>query len=148
MNWSDILLAIALTTAGCTLVYIGYILALRRAAAERQSKIDQTLAALATTMESLRRRVDALANTKPTPSTNNATTTQLLQTAEAEPFQPETLAVISAAAMAFLGKKAHVRAAQALPAVSGAGAWAQQGRVFVQTSHNLAREHSPARNRP
>jgi len=52
--------------------------------------------------------------------------------------QPETLAVIAAAATTFLGKKARIRSAKALsPAQDGAGAWAQQGRVIVQTSHNL-----------
>lgn len=48
----------------------------------------------------------------------------------------EVLAVITAAVAAFLGKKARIRGIRRLPAY-GAGAWAQQGRVYIQGSHNL-----------
>jgi len=53
--------------------------------------------------------------------------------------KPEIVAALTAAATAFLGKKARVRSAQLLPSAQqdSAGAWAQQGRVIVQTSHNL-----------
>jgi hypothetical protein len=54
-----------------------------------------------------------------------------------EPMKPETLATLTAAATAFLGKKARIRSAKALAAEDTATAWAQQGRVIVQTSHNL-----------
>jgi hypothetical protein len=55
-----------------------------------------------------------------------------------EPVKPETLAVLTAAAAAFLNKKARIRSAKLVPAAQdGAGAWAQQGRVLVLTSHNL-----------
>lgn len=51
---------------------------------------------------------------------------------------PEILMVLTAAVAAFLGKKAKIRRARlAGPALSG-NAWAQQGRVFVQASHNLS----------
>jgi hypothetical protein len=52
--------------------------------------------------------------------------------------KPEIVAALTAAATAFLGKKARVRSAQLLPGEQeNAGAWAQQGRVIVQTSHNM-----------
>jgi hypothetical protein len=38
---------------------------------------------------------------------------------------------------AFLGKKARVRSARLIRPVVSTSAWAQQGRVFVQASHNL-----------
>jgi methylmalonyl-CoA carboxyltransferase large subunit len=53
---------------------------------------------------------------------------------------PEILMVISAAVAAFFGNKARIRRARAAGApVERGSAWAQQGRVFVQASHNLAR---------
>ena len=47
----------------------------------------------------------------------------------------DTLAVISAAVAAFLGKRAHVRQVRLI----SSSAWAQQGRVSVQASHRLER---------
>jgi len=59
---------------------------------------------------------------------------------EPEPAElsEETLAVLTAAVAAFLGKHARVRRARLAPRAAS-GAWAQQGRVFVQASHNLSR---------
>jgi methylmalonyl-CoA carboxyltransferase large subunit len=53
-----------------------------------------------------------------------------------EEVSPEILMVLSAAVAAFLGKRARIRHAR-MASPYGAGAWAQQGRVFVQASHNL-----------
>ena len=51
--------------------------------------------------------------------------------------EAETVAVLIAAATTFLGKKARVRSEQIAPTEpNSAGTWAQQGRAFVQTSHN------------
>jgi methylmalonyl-CoA carboxyltransferase large subunit len=56
--------------------------------------------------------------------------------AVADEVTPEILMVLSAAVAAFLGKRARIRGARpAQPASSSA--WAQQGRVYVQASHNL-----------
>jgi methylmalonyl-CoA carboxyltransferase large subunit len=52
---------------------------------------------------------------------------------------PEILMVLSAAVAAFLGKKAKIRRARLAGPMSSGSAWAQQGRVFVQASHNLVR---------
>jgi methylmalonyl-CoA carboxyltransferase large subunit len=49
---------------------------------------------------------------------------------------PEILMVLTAAVAAFLGKKAKIKRARLAPTHQGS-AWAQQGRVFVQASHNL-----------
>ncbi len=57
-----------------------------------------------------------------------------------EGISPEILMVLSAAVAAFLGKRARIRRASIMPA-PGASAWAQQGRVFVQASHNLSVHH-------
>jgi hypothetical protein len=50
---------------------------------------------------------------------------------------PEILAVISAAVAQFLGAGARIRATRLIPQVVGMNAWAQQGRVIIQASHNL-----------
>jgi methylmalonyl-CoA carboxyltransferase large subunit len=50
---------------------------------------------------------------------------------------PETLLVIAAAVASYLGQKVQVRCAHLI--TTGTSAWAQQGRVFVQASHNLQR---------
>ena len=57
-----------------------------------------------------------------------------------EAITPEILMVLTAAVAAFLGKKARIRGARVVPGM-GASAWAQQGRVYVQASHNLAVHH-------
>jgi methylmalonyl-CoA carboxyltransferase large subunit len=56
---------------------------------------------------------------------------------EAVELSEELIVVISAAIAAFLGKRPHIRQIRLL----GAAAWAQQGRVTIQASHNLAVRH-------
>ena len=53
-----------------------------------------------------------------------------------EELSEETLAVISATIAAFLGKTARIRSVRMVPATAQSP-WAQQGRVYVQGSHNL-----------
>jgi methylmalonyl-CoA carboxyltransferase large subunit len=59
---------------------------------------------------------------------------------EPEEITPEILVVLTAAVAAFLGKKARIRRASLVSRGSG-NSWAQQGRVFVQASHNLPVQH-------
>jgi methylmalonyl-CoA carboxyltransferase large subunit len=56
--------------------------------------------------------------------------------AAVEGISEEIMLVIAAAVAAFVGKSARVRSARYLH--EGQSSWAQQGRVFVQASHNLA----------
>ncbi len=50
---------------------------------------------------------------------------------------PELLMVLTAAVAAFLGKRARIKSARLKSGPEQSSAWAQQGRVFVQASHNL-----------
>jgi methylmalonyl-CoA carboxyltransferase large subunit len=51
---------------------------------------------------------------------------------------PEIMPVLEAAVTAFLGKKVRILSARLLETPPEAtSAWSQQGRVFVQSSHNL-----------
>lgn len=52
-----------------------------------------------------------------------------------EGLSEEIMLVIAAAVAAFVGKSARVRSARYVH--EGMSPWAQQGRVFVQASHNL-----------
>lgn len=62
------------------------------------------------------------------------------QPEKVEEVSPEIILVLTAAVAAFLGKRARIRGARLVrPAPSSA--WAQQGRVFVQASHNLGVVH-------
>jgi hypothetical protein len=58
--------------------------------------------------------------------------------AAGEEVSPETLLVIAAAVTAYLGKKVRIRSAKVVYSPDSFNAWSQQGRVFVQASHNLA----------
>ena len=51
----------------------------------------------------------------------------------------ETLSLIAAAVTEFLGKNVRVRSARTLMTPNAVDRWARQGRVMVQTSHNLPR---------
>ncbi len=53
--------------------------------------------------------------------------------AEQEEIGGDVMLAIAAAVAAYLGKRAHVRAVR----LARSGAWAQQGRVFIQASHRL-----------
>lgn len=54
-----------------------------------------------------------------------------------EEITPEILAIITAAVAQFVGAGARIRSTRMIPVAEG-NAWAQQGRVIIQASHNLA----------
>lgn len=60
-----------------------------------------------------------------------------LKAAEPEGLSEELVLVISSAIAAFLGKRPHIRQIRLL----GSAAWAQQGRVTIQASHDLVVPH-------
>lgn len=119
----------------------GLVHLLYRIVALRQRTTDKQLKALTAAVRDLQARVAELSHQKLSQGQReetelSATPPQDSALDAGSSIEPETLAVITAAASTFLGRKARIRSAQALPAADGAGAWAQQGRVFVQTSHN------------
>lgn len=142
VHWTDVGVATALVAAGCAAVYAGLARIIRRAVAERQLETDRQLNALAMTVNALQARVAEMSTSPLAPTETTADTlagfAENMAGAGAEKIQPETLAVISAAVTTFIGKKARIHSAKALtPEQHSAGAWAQQGRVIVHTSHNL-----------
>jgi methylmalonyl-CoA carboxyltransferase 12S subunit len=121
-----------------------------RALTERQEAIERQLNALTTTLKALEARVAELGRpltpqTVPVPVSAAAAETVAASPAapgvipkEEEGVSPEMLVVIAAAVTAFLGKKVRIRSAKMLQSpYEIVNPWSQQGRVFVQASHNL-----------
>ena len=143
LHWTDGILIVAIAGLGCAAIYTGLERAVRCALKERQDGMERQLSAMATTVHALQMRVAELGRLQAERAEEGEVTTisaaaENAGESKAVPVKPETVAALTAAATAFLGKKARVRSVQLLPsAQQTAGAWAQQGRVIVQTSHNL-----------
>jgi hypothetical protein len=74
----------------------------------------------------------------PAPKHEPAPLTPVKQPAPAkEEITPEILAIVAAAVAQFVGAGARIRSTRML-AIPEGNAWAQQGRVIIQASHNLA----------
>ena len=138
MHWTDWAAITVIAAAGCAAIYAGLERALRRVVKERQRDMERQLNAMATTVKALEARVAELSRLQAARA-HEGEVAMIAASAESEAeTKPEIVAALTAAATAFLGKKTRVRSAQLIPsAQEGAGAWAQQGRVIVQTSHNL-----------
>jgi hypothetical protein len=138
IQWSEMGVAAVLVGGACALVYAGVQRSLRRAIAEQRETSDRQIAALATTVKALQTRLTELnrlaaeraGEIAPVPVPDNAENGM-------EPMKPEMLAVITAAATTYLGKAARIRSAKLVPVQNTSSAWTQQGRMIVQTSHNL-----------
>lgn len=58
------------------------------------------------------------------------------------PIPGEILAAIAAAATVFVGKRIHIRAVEEVHSTrKPVSRWSRQGRVLVQSSHNLPAKH-------
>jgi hypothetical protein len=142
LHGTDWAFIVVVAGAGCAAIYAGLTRAMRRAVQERQHEFDRQLNAMATTVKALQARVAAMSRLEQereagVVSISAAAAVQGAAENQSESIQPQTVAALTAAATVFLGKTARVRSARPLPAAQErAGAWAQQGRVSVQTSHN------------
>ena len=128
-----------LSGAGCVAVLVGLLRAWFRAG-ERERARERQIAALTASLKALQERVAQLSRAAPPRQEIDSISAAAEGAGIAglrEP-NPETLAVITAAATAFAGKSARVRSARLAPsAAENVSPWSQQGRVIVQTSHNL-----------
>ena len=109
--------------------------------AERQDALERQLGALASTVESLEKRLaergEPLGFSVHEAPQVLAANTPVQALGKTHGVKAEVRAVIAAAA-AVAGEMARVRKVRALPAVQDAGsAWSQQGRVGVVSSHNV-----------
>lgn len=133
-QWLIWALLTAMAGAACA-VSAGMVRGMRRTLAANQRETNSQLSAMAATVEALQARVEELALLAAQKSAG--TSDGSAPDRRKELPEPETVAVLAAAATTLIGKEARIRTAKLLPAEqSGAGMWAQQGRAFVQTSHN------------
>lgn len=147
-NWSDLGLGLASFFLGGAIVTVFAVRRrlLRRAQAEQQAANDK-IAALTATVEILHARIAELNRrehdrltedeNRPAESPGSESTGENFSGETADPLKPEMIAVISAAATAFLGKSARIRSAKLVPDQAPTSAWTQQGRAIVHSSHNL-----------
>jgi len=125
-NTTTLVVVALLMVVGWAATYIASQRKLKRSIKELRREMDE--------------RIRLLSSPKPTPAQVVVTSPQPVSApAEKHPeITAETLLVITAAVTAFLGKKVRVRSAQMLQTPYELfNPWAQQGRVFVQASHNL-----------
>ena len=112
-------------------------------AGERQRLLEEQVAEMADALELVEARLteihSAWAASQPVPGEPEATAAGDVVTGEGEEpaIEPEIQAAIVAAAIAAAGPNARVRSATLLKSRDKASPWSQQGRVLVQSSHNL-----------
>jgi peptidoglycan hydrolase CwlO-like protein len=79
-----------------------------------------------------------LAELAPAPAPTPQVVSSINAIAEPEEEQDELLAAVTAAAAAIADRKARIRSIQQVhPEPEATSAWSQQGRVVVQSSHNI-----------
>jgi len=146
----DVVIALVVVAVGCGLTYVSLQSAFRRSVAELRLETERQLNALTSALKALETRIAALspaATVGPAAVPASAPVAKVEAAAPAakaavqqkqEEVAPEMLVVIAAAVTAFLGKKVRIRSAKMLQSpYEIVNPWSQQGRVFVQASHNL-----------
>ena len=144
LHWTDIAVLLAVVLSGCAVTYLILHRLIRRSVANEQAQIHKKLLALTGALHALEVRVTALRDStaEAAPASETGALQPDLATGiriepDSEQVAPEILATITAATAAFLGQNAHVRSVKPLSAQQAVSPWSQQGRVFVQSSHNL-----------
>jgi hypothetical protein len=146
-NLKDFAVLAGLVGAGFAVVYVALRRSLRRAVSEHQQATERQVNELALALKSLEVKLAELSpavTSRPlaAPGLDLQAAASLGETVSQEPqgIAPEILVVIAAAVTAYLGSNARVRSVSTMqPAIGAACAWSQQGRVFVQSSHNIRR---------
>ena len=155
LNLADLLIAAVLVGVACVVTYITLQSAFRHAISDLRLSTDRQLNDLAGAIQELETRVAKLSSEISGSRTMTAASAQLSAPVmksptsnvaaktvaprkQKEEVTPEMLVVMAAAVTAFLGKKVRIRSAKMLQSpYEIVNPWSQQGRVFVQASHNL-----------
>jgi hypothetical protein len=148
------MLIVALVIAGWVVVYITSRRALKRTREELRFEFQQQIDSLSASVTALERTgagqtAKSLASAVVLPGTMeplaadagapSAAQPQATVTPAPEEITSETLATIAETITALLGRKVRIRSVKILETPDAvANPWAQQGRVVVQASHNLA----------
>jgi methylmalonyl-CoA carboxyltransferase large subunit len=146
LDLTNFVVTAVLVGFGCALSYAGLWLTFHQSATEQKLATTVQLQELAAAIRALEAKVATLGQAAP-PRPEAAPAVEALVAAPAvkeavalkeETVTPEILVVIAAAVTAFLGKKVRIRSAKMLQSpYEIVNPWSQQGRVFVQASHNL-----------
>jgi methylmalonyl-CoA carboxyltransferase large subunit len=145
LTFADLMIVAVLVGLGCVVTYVSLQRALGKMVSELRQSTEHRLSALTNTLSAVEKRVEELSllgTAKPTAKTETvAPVAKEVVHGEketAEEVTSEMLVVIAAAVTAFLGKKVRIRSAKMLQSpYEIVNPWSQQGRVFVQASHNL-----------
>jgi methylmalonyl-CoA carboxyltransferase large subunit len=154
LTFADLVIVAVLVALGCVVTYVSMQRKLRRIVVELQQSSRQQLDALTQTLKAVEERVAELKRPAAVPPVVAPISAPAAKgTAAAPPpikeaappkqempeeVTPEMLVVIAAAVTAFLGKKVRIGSAKMLQSpYEIVNPWSQQGRVFVQASHNL-----------
>lgn len=162
LHWIDIAFIIASVAAGTGIIYFFLMRRFDRALAVSQRDMERRLAALRQQMDMTEMGSDEAGATShgldpseakaapvdpapliPPPQTDDLRATDRNQTAqppsstEDKDIPREIHVAITAAAIAAFGNHARVRSARRIPSSDVVSPWTQQGRVIVQSSHNL-----------
>lgn len=140
LHWADLALAITMVVVTCAAGYWVLMRKLRQLFLERELKIADQLAALDDAIQALETRMAEHASSLHAAQESEAESAMdagPATPAKEQAIVPGIRAAIAAAATAFLGKNVVVRAAKSVAPGDAVSPWSQQGRVLVQTSHNL-----------
>ena len=149
LTFGDLMIVAVLVALGCAVTYISLQRALRRMISELRESTEERIRALATSLSAAEKRAAELslppvAVPAVVPAVKAEAVVPVSKEAvhpekeKAEEVTAEMLVVIAAAVTAFLGKKVRIRSARMLQSpYEIVNPWSQQGRVFVQASHNL-----------
>jgi hypothetical protein len=141
LHWADVAVISAIVAAGCAASYILLLRKVRQTVAEYQREIKHRLSALTETITLLEMRLagseestDSL-SAQEIEAESSADSVAPVLAREPEEIPPDIQVAIAAAAAAVLGHHAQVTSARVVH--NAVSPWTQQGRVSVQSSHNL-----------
>lgn len=157
LHWADLAFVVAIVIAGGATIYLLLVGKLRRMLAQDRRDIEHRLTALT---EAIRQGVpvsaegiaatevldlsdiEANSHVVPAPVVPPIGVKAADNSEEREEVPSEIRVAIAAAAIAALGNHARVRSARRIPSTDVVSPWTQQGRVIVQSSHNLRTQGS------
>jgi hypothetical protein len=144
-NGIDVAIIVVAVALGCILTYVSLLRAFSRGVAELRGETERRLNLLSNALKALEAQVaektavlQPVAVPEEIAKVGVAASRAQAEIPQPEQVSPEILVVIAAAVTTFLGKKVRIRSAKMLQSpYEIVNPWSQQGRVFVQASHNL-----------
>lgn len=138
-----VVFVLIIVVVGGFAVYLAQQAASRRAMAELRGEFERRLQLLQAKLDEVGHKPAAPVSAPPVAALVAAPVAAppppVVEPPVRKPITPEIIALIAAAVTAALGKKVRIRSAKLLQQQPDfvTSPWAQQGRVFVQASHNL-----------